>query len=142
MTSRLTLRIRNSNPPLRKSCSGVSRTSFDSKTRGLTTRNPVARRSRRATPGPGTASLISTSSESDLLRAVATVMFAEILVNFFAACEALVHAVPVGNRWLTQLPAQVDFAAAEQGREIQQADIEVLDHAAELLHLVDGFAEF
>src|SRR5262249_12341576 len=127
-TSRLTLRTRSSEPLLRSRCSGVSNTSLDSKTRGLTTRKPLLRSRPRAAAGPGTASLISTSSESGLLWAVATVMFAELLVDLLAAGEALIHAVPIGNGGFSQFPAQVHLAAAKQGREVEEAYIEVFDH--------------
>src|SRR4029079_1964628 len=46
--------------------SGVSKTRFDSKTRGLETRNPAARNSRRAAATPDTAILTSFSRSSDL----------------------------------------------------------------------------
>ena len=55
--------------------------------------------------------------------------------------EALFHAVPVVDALLTQLPAEVDFLALRRVREINQALVEVLHHAAGLLDLLDGFLQ-
>src|SRR5581483_1462481 len=58
--------MRNRAPACRMAWSGVSRTALVSKTRGLETRNPAPRKSRRAAPALGTASLISFSRSPDL----------------------------------------------------------------------------
>src|SRR5690242_17752612 len=75
------------------------------------------------------------------LGAVALVMLAEIFVDGLAAGEAFVDAVPPGDGGLAKFPAQVNFAALEDGGEIDEANVEVLHHAAEFLHLFDDAAE-
>lgn len=65
-------------------------------------------------------------------------MVAEILVDRFAAAKSFIRAVPVADSGLAQLPAKVDFHAAKQRGEVNQPDIQVLQHAAGLLYLFDG----
>src|SRR5450432_4311495 len=76
-----------------------------------------------------------------LLGAVASVVVQEILVNGFAAAEPLIHAVPKFNGGLSQFPAKVDFHAPQEGGKIDQPDIQVLQHTAGFLYLLNGAAK-
>src|SRR5262249_21216950 len=109
---------------------------FCSKTRRLWTRNPAARRRRRAVAAFSIASLISVSCEPLLLIA-AFVVIEKVLVDRLAAAEALVDAVPEADAVLAKLPAEVDFDAAEQRGEVDETGVEIFDQAAVLLDSLD-----
>ena len=55
--------------------------------------------------------------------------------------ESLIYGVPEPDTGFAELPAQEHFHAAEQGRKIDQSGIQVLDDAAQLLHLFDDGAQ-
>ena len=57
----------------------------------------------------------------------------EVLVDRPAPREAFVDAVPVVDIVLIHAPAQVNFFAAEQRREIDQADVEIFHQNAQSL---------
>src|SRR5437667_491680 len=119
-------RMRTIVPAWRSPDSGVSKMVLDSKTRGRDTRKPAARRKRRAVLASGTASLISVSCAllgMELLGAVALMVVEEILVNGLTAAESFVHRVPERDTGFAEFPTKVDFHAAEQRGEIDQADI-------------------
>ena len=62
----------------------------------------------------------------------------KVLVDGPAAAEAFVDAVPVVDVGFVHAPAEIDFLAAEQRGEIDQAGVEILDQNA---HLFDAFDE-
>ena len=66
---------------------------------------------------------------------LAFVMIQKVLVNRFPARESFLRPVPVSDLSLVQLPAQINFLAAEQGREVRQPLIQVLYQHAGLLKL-------
>src|SRR5580698_3013782 len=136
--------MRRSVLALRSVSPGVSKITLPSNTRRRDTVKPAPRRSLRAVRTSATASLISVSVGLPLMLmgAVAVMMIQEILVNGFASAEALIHAVPEADSRLAQLPAEVDFFSPEHGRKVDQSGVEILDHAADFLHLFDGFAQF
>src|SRR5262245_59160428 len=100
---------------------------FDSKTRRRETRNPASRSSFRALAASRTGSLISVSW---LLGPVAFMMIEKIAIDRLASAKTLVLAVPEFDRGLPELPAEADFHTTEECREVDQAGIEVLHHAA------------
>jgi hypothetical protein len=55
-----------------------------------------------------------------------------------AAGEAFVDAVPVVDIVLIHAPAEIDFFAAEQRGEIDQADVEILHQNAEVFDALHG----
>jgi len=75
------------------------------------------------------------------MLAVTAMILKEFLVDGFAASEALFGAVPEADLVLAQLPAQTYIAIAITGHEVQQADVEILDHRPSLVDLVQGFLE-
>src|ERR1017187_4946006 len=139
-------RTRSSVAALRRVSLGVSNMTLLPKTRRRETVKPAARNKCRAACVLSTASLISVSFAGCAmgwasLRGVAAMMVAKILVDGFAAAKSFFHAMPELDLRLAQLPAQVDFLAAKLRRKIDQPDIEVLHHAADGLHLLDGAAQ-
>src|SRR5262249_10273175 len=64
------------------------------------------------------------------VRQIARVVLEEIRVNRFASGKAFVHAVPVADAGFAHFPAQVHFLAVEEGREVDQTYVEILDDAA------------
>src|ERR1039457_6226824 len=66
---------------------------------------------------------------------------AKILVDVFVAAKSLFHSMPELDPRLAELPAQVDFLAAKLRWKIDQPDVQVLHHAADGLHLLDGAAQ-
>src|SRR5512133_1036922 len=58
-------------------------------------------------------------------------------IERFPAREALLEAVPVGDRVLADLPAQQHLLAVPQRGEVDEATVEVLHQHAEPLQLVD-----
>jgi len=65
----------------------------------------------------------------------------KIVVDGFAAAKALFCAVPEADAILAELPAQAYFAAVIKTQKIDEADVQVLDQGAGLLHLIHGFFE-
>src|SRR5580658_7809109 len=68
-------------------------------------------------------------------------VFEKSRINRLATPESLVDAVPELDALLTHLPAKVNFFSLEQGREIDEADIQILHQATEFLNSVEGFLE-
>src|ERR1039458_4351928 len=137
------LRTRSNVAALRRVSLGVSKMTLLSKTRRRETAKAAARNKRRAAVVLSTASLISVSFAPCAmgwasLRGVAAMVVAKILVDGFAAAKPLFHSVPELDLRLPQLPAQVNFLAAKLRREIDQPDVQILHHAADRLHLLDG----
>src|SRR5215467_10157495 len=100
---------------------------LDSKTRARVILNPAPLSNRRAERASGTASLISVSCvpllmppESFLLGLAALVMIQKVLVDWFAAAEPLLHAVPEVNAAFAKFPAEINFRSAKQRREVHQ----------------------
>src|ERR1039458_2996361 len=140
------LRTRSSVAAWRRVSLGVSKITLLSKTRRRETVKAAARNKRRAAWALSTASLISVSLARCgmgwvSLCGVAAMVVAKILVDGFAAAKSFFHAVPELDLRLAQLPAQVNFFAAQLRREIDQPDIQILHHAADGLHLLDGAAQ-
>ena len=55
-----------------------------------------------------------------------------------ASGESFVLPVIVADAVFAELPAKIDFLVVNDGREIEQADIEILDEAAGLQDTVKG----
>src|SRR6476646_2766545 len=65
----------------------------------------------------------------------------KVLVDGLSTPETLIHAVPEFDAALAKLPAQINFHAAEEGREIHQADVEILHQAARLQYRFNTIAQ-
>src|ERR1022692_2955074 len=145
VATRPACRIRSSLEDARRLSSGVSNTVLTSKTRGRDTTKPASRSRRRVDRASFTASLISVSWLAfDMgwsLRAVALMVIEKVLVDGLTTAEAFVHAMPEGNAALAKFPAQVDLHAAEQGREVHQADIQIFHQATRFQNRLNAFAQ-
>ena len=75
------------------------------------------------------------------MRTIAFVVIEKVLIDRLASAETLIDAVPVVDPRLSQFPAEVHFGSAEQSRKVHQADIQILDQAADLLHAFDRIAQ-
>jgi addiction module HigA family antidote len=64
-------------------------------------------------------------------------------IDRFACCEAFVLGVVKANAVLAQLPAEIHFLIVNTRGKIEQADVQILHHAAGFLNLIerglDGF---
>src|SRR5262245_21148126 len=75
-----------------------------------------------------------------LVGGIAAVAPAKIVVDGFPAPEAFVHSVPEADSILSEFPAEINLRAGEFGGEIDEAYVEILDDAAEILDLLhDAF---
>src|SRR5579862_6857574 len=92
----------------------------------------------RATGLPHGNSSILAHSVGQPASLLIPMIFEKTRVNRLAAPESLVDAVPELDSRFAQLPAEIDFFALEQHREVDEPDIQILHQAAELVNLLDG----
>src|SRR5260221_6804313 len=76
-----------------------------------------------------------------LVRRVPAMLLAEFRVDRLTPGKTFLRAVPKADACLTQLPAEVDFVAAEQSGEIDEPNIQIFNQAAGLLNFLDGGLE-
>src|SRR5581483_1810726 len=103
------------------------------------------RSKRRARAASGTHNLISISrlpcGMAPLLGAIALMIFAEMLIDGFAARKPVLYAVPEGDRRFAELPAEINLLAFKQSREVHQPGIQILHDAAQFLHFLNDAAQ-
>src|SRR6185312_9589725 len=115
----------------RRPCGGARDTASPTRARGCGARYASRRASRRSRPAR------SSPPRSERAARSPTPGPLFVPVDRFPPREPLADAMPARDGGLADPPAELDLLVAAQRREVEQADVEVLDDHTELLEPLD-----